>query len=214
MIIGSELPNLSGIDICSRLRATGSLIPIIFLDQANTSHRQANALKIGIDAYISTPLNLEVFIAQVSALLKRVNYQDSIQILSYADVVLNYSSRTVYRGGHELSLTAKEFDLLAYFLEHPQQVLSKTQILDAVWSYDCDLINESNVLQFYVCSLRKKLEAIHKLRIIHTMRGIGYVLKCPHEKSRPNSLITYPTEILGALDRFQNQFEPFIHISS
>lgn len=188
LIISSSISDLTAIDICRRLRTTGNPIPILYIDKDTTPQKQAAALEAGADAYVTTPLSLDLILAHIKFFLRRMNSEDASRILVFSDVTLSHYSRTVYRGGHELTLTAKEFDLLAYFLEHPREALKKTQIIDAVWSYDCDLGHESNVLQFYICSLRKKMEDSQKERLIHTIRGFGYILKTAARGRARNSL--------------------------
>ncbi len=188
LIISSSISDLTAIDICRRLRTTGNPVPILYIDKDTTPQKRAAALEAGVDAYIATPISLDLILAHIKVFLKRNDSEDTSKILVFSDLTFSHYSRVVYRGGHELILTAKEFDLLAYFLEHPREALKKSQIIDAVWSYDCDLGHESNVLQFYICSLRKKMEDSQKERLIHTIRGFGYILKTAARGRARNSL--------------------------
>ncbi len=188
LIISSSISDLTAIDICRRLRTTGNPVPILYIDKDTIPQKQAAALEAGVDAYVTTPISLDLISAHLKTFLKKNDSEDVSRILVFSDVKLSHYSRTVYRGGHELTLTAKEFDLLAYFLEHPKEALKKSQIIDAVWSYDCELGHESNVLQFYICSLRKKMEDGQKERLIHTIRGFGYILKIAVSGRSENSL--------------------------
>ncbi|PZO42530.1 MAG: DNA-binding response regulator [Shackletoniella antarctica] len=188
LIISSSISDLTAIDICRRLRTTGNPVPILYIDKDTTPQKQAAALEAGADAYVTTPINLDLILAYMKVFLRKNDSENTSRILVFSDMTLSHHSRTVYRGGHELTLTAKEFDLLAYFLEHPKEALKKSQIIDAVWGYDCDLGLESNVLQFYICSLRKKIEDGQKERLIHTIRGFGYILKAAAKGRSRNSL--------------------------
>lgn len=209
LILSTLLPGLSGIELCSRLRATGHPVPILLMDNEATPKRQSEMLKLGIDAYVSKPINLEVFLAEVMALLRRTKNDQSKTTLTYSDLNLNHCTRTVYRGSHEICLTAKEFDLLAYLLEYPQQVLSKGQILDAVWGCEYYFDSRSNVVQFYICSLRKKTEYGQRARLIHTIRRVGYILKTAsptiHSVSSARKVVS--GQILPFPDTFKSDFK-------
>lgn len=188
LIISSSISDLKAIDICRRLRTTGNPVPILYVDKDTTPQKQAAALEAGADAYITIPISLDLILTHIKVFLRRTDSEDASRILVFSDLTLSHYSRAVYRGSHELTLTAKEFDLLAYFLEHPMEALKKSQITDAVWSYDYNLGHESNVLQFYICSLRKKMEDGRKERLIHTIRGFGYILKTAVRSRSTNSL--------------------------
>jgi two-component system OmpR family response regulator len=130
-----------------------------------------------VDSRVSkqlSPREIEELLARIRAHLRR-SQQEETEILQFSDLTLNTSTREVYRGNRAIELTAKEFELLHYFLNHPRQVLTRDQILEQVWGYD--LIENSNIIEVYVRYLRLKLEAEGESRLIQTVRGVGYVLR-------------------------------------
>ncbi len=174
ILIDWMLPGISGLDICKRLRQTGTKIPIILLTAKDDISDRVAGLDAGADDYIVKPFNLEELLARVRANLRR-NQEDNSDLLQFLDLSLNRSSRKVLRGSRSIELTAKEFDLLEYLMSHPQQVLSRDQILERVWGYD--FVGDSNIIEVYVRYLRLKLEAEQEKRLIQTVRGVGYVLR-------------------------------------
>ncbi|MGK7957269.1 MAG: response regulator transcription factor [Crocosphaera sp.] len=174
ILIDWMLPGISGLDICKRLRQTGTKIPIILLTAKDDISDRVAGLDAGADDYIVKPFNLEELLARVRANLRR-NQEDNPDLLQFLDLSLNRSSRKVLRGSRSIELTAKEFDLLEYLMSHPQQVLSRDQILERVWGYD--FVGDSNIIEVYVRYLRLKLEAEQEKRLIQTVRGVGYVLR-------------------------------------
>ena len=168
------LPGISGLEICKRLRQTGSKIPIILLTAKDDISDRVAGLDAGADDYIVKPFNLEELLARVRANLRR-NQQEDPDILQFLDLSLNRSTREVFRENRSIELTAKEFDLLEYLMSHPKQVLSRDQILERVWGYD--FMGDSNIIEVYVRYLRLKLEAEEEKRLIQTVRGVGYVLR-------------------------------------
>lgn len=174
ILIDWMLPGISGLDICKRLRQTGTKIPIILLTAKDDISDRVAGLDAGADDYIVKPFNLEELLARVRANLRR-NQEDNSDLLQFLDLSLNRSSRKVLRGTRSIELTAKEFDLLEYLMSHPQQVLSRDQILERVWGYD--FVGDSNIIEVYVRYLRLKLEAEQEKRLIQTVRGVGYVLR-------------------------------------
>ncbi len=175
IIVDASLPGLSGLDICRRLRETRNLVPIILLSETNEPTSCIKGLDAGADVYLVKPLNFGELLARVRALLRRTHPENTSDKLIFQDLQLNRRSRKVYRGGDELTLTAKEFELLDYLMSHAEQVVSRDQILAAVWGYD--FAGETNVIEVYIRYLRNKLEANHSKRLIHTVRGVGYVLR-------------------------------------
>ena len=168
------LPGMSGVDICKRLRQTGSKVPIILITAKDDISDRVTGLDAGADDYIVKPFNLEELLARVRANLRR-NQQDDPDLLEFLDLTLNSNTRQVFRGDRLIELTAKEFDLLEYLMSHPKQVLTRDQILERVWGYD--FMGDSNIIEVYVRYLRLKLEAEKEKRIIQTVRGVGYVLR-------------------------------------
>lgn len=168
------LPGISGLEICRRLRLTGDKVPIILLTAKDEIGDRVAGLDAGADDYIVKPFSIEELLARIRANLRRTQEKDSEQ-LQFLDLRLNKSTREVYRAQRSIELTAKEFDLLEYLITHPRQVLTRDQILERVWGYD--FMGDSNIIEVYVRYLRLKLEAEGEKRIIHTVRGVGYVLK-------------------------------------
>lgn len=174
VILDWMLPEMSGLDICTRLRKTGVKVPIIMLTAKDEILDRVTGLNAGADDYLIKPFSIEELLARVKARMRRM-YPDVSDSLQFADVTLNHLSREVDRSGHKVEFTAKEFDLLEFILRHPQQVLTRDQILAAVWGYD--FMGDSNIIEVYIRALRIKLEANNPQRIIHTVRGVGYVLR-------------------------------------
>jgi two-component system OmpR family response regulator len=168
------LPGISGLEICRRLRLTGSKVPIVLLTAKDEISDRVAGLDAGADDYIVKPFSLEELLARVRAHLRRTQ-DENPDLLQFADLRLNRSTREVYRGNRLIELTAKEFDLLEYLMAHPRQVLSRDQILERVWGYD--FMGDSNIIEVYIRYLRLKLEADHEKRLIQTVRGVGYVLR-------------------------------------
>ncbi|MEM6519771.1 MAG: response regulator transcription factor [Cyanobacteria bacterium P01_C01_bin.70] len=163
----------SGLEICRRLRSTQQKIPVILLDRSDLNHC-AIALESGADDYMQWPASIEELVARIQLHLKRYGH-DEPDMLNFQDLRINLQTWEVYRGNRLIELTPKEFDLLVYLISHPRHVLSRDRILKEVWGYD--FVGDSNVLQVYIRYLRLKLEANCESRLIHTIRGAGYVLK-------------------------------------
>ncbi|MGF1524239.1 MAG: response regulator transcription factor [Leptolyngbyaceae cyanobacterium] len=172
-ILDFALPMVSGLEICRRLRSTQEEIPVILLDDTENNNC-AIALDSGADDYITRPISVEELIARMQLHLRR-KHRDTPTILNFQDLRIDLQTWEVYRGNRLIELTPKEFDLLVYLISHPRQVLSRDRLMEEVWGYE--FIGESNVLQVYIRYLRLKLEADHESRLIHTIRGAGYVLK-------------------------------------
>ncbi len=168
------LPGISGPEICRRLRSTGDKVPIILLTAKDEISDRVSGLDAGADDYIIKPFSIEELLARVRASLRRTQEEDT-DLLQFEDLRLNTATREVYRGDRLIELTAKEFDLLEYLISHPRQVLTRDRILERVWGYD--FMGDSNIIEVYVRYLRLKLEAEKESRLIHTVRGVGYVLR-------------------------------------
>lgn len=173
VILDILMPGMDGLEVCRRLRAAGDL-PILLLTAKDEVPDRVQGLDAGADDYLVKPFALEELLARVRALLRRREPGDR-EILRYADLVLDADERTVFRGNRELRLSATEFQLLEYFMRHPRRVLSREAILDAVWGPD--FVRPTNVVEVYVGYLRSKLEAHGGSRLLHTLRGAGYVLR-------------------------------------
>jgi two-component system, OmpR family, response regulator MprA len=173
VILDWMLPGMDGLDVAQRLR-TGGNVPILILTAKDTVQDRVQGLDAGADDYMVKPFELDELLARVRALLRRTQ-QDRAPILTFADLTLDTSTRQANRQGRVISLTAKEYDLLELFMRHPRQVLTREMIFDRVWGYDFG--GESNVLDVYIRYLRQKLEMEGEARLIHTVRGVGYVMR-------------------------------------
>ncbi len=174
-ILDWMLPGLSGVELCRRLRATGSKIPIILLTAKDEVTSRVTGLDAGADDYVLKPFSIEELLARVRAHLRRSIEEDNRHISKFENLSLNRQTRQVFRGDRAIELTVKEFDLLEYLMSNPHQVFTRNQILDKVWGYD--FIGDSNVIEVYVRYVRIKLEENNEKRLIHTVRGVGYVLR-------------------------------------
>jgi DNA-binding response OmpR family regulator len=174
LILDWMLPGMSGVDLCRRLRATGMLSPIIMLTAKDEVSDRVAGLDAGADDYLTKPFSMEELLARVRAHLRRVNPEEP-NLLEFDALTLNRLTREVHLAEQRVSLTVKEFDLLELLLSHPKQVFSRDQILEKVWGYD--FMGESNIIEVYIRALRIKLEAHYPLRLVHTIRGVGYVLR-------------------------------------
>jgi len=175
VVLDVMLPGLDGIDVCGRLRAERAGALVLMLTARDATVDRVRGLDAGADDYLVKPFAYEELLARVRALLRRRGDAQPDERLRFDDLVLDPLAREVRRGERAVDLTALEFDLLRHFLAHPRQVLSRAQLLDAVWQLP--VATASNVVDVYVGYLRTKLEAADEPRLIHTVRGVGYVLK-------------------------------------
>ncbi|GAP13995.1 two component transcriptional regulator, winged helix family [Longilinea arvoryzae] len=173
VILDWMLPGMDGLEVCQRLRAGGG-IPVLMLTAKDTLQDRVQGLDAGADDYMVKPFELDELLARIRALLRRTQ-PERVPLLTFADLSLDTSTRQASRKGRIISLTAKEYDLLELFMRHPRQVLTREMIFDRVWGYDFG--GESNVLDVYIRYLRQKLETEDEQRLIHTVRGVGYVLR-------------------------------------
>ncbi len=173
-ILDWMLPGLSGLEVCRRLRATGNKMPIILLTAKDEVGDRVAGLDAGADDYVVKPFSIEELLARIRAHLRR-NHESDSDLFQFEDLRLNRLTREVYRGDRAIELTAKEFDLLEYLISHPRQVITRDQILEKVWGYD--FMGDSNIIEVYIRYLRLKLEENQEKRLIHTIRGVGYVLR-------------------------------------
>ena len=172
VILDVMMPGLGGFEVLQRLRAADEHLPVLMLTARDAPADQVQGLESGADDYVVKPFTFEVLLARVHALLRRQRLEHP-QVLRFADLTMDTGSHKVYRGQREVPLTSLEFRVLHEFLIHPQHVLSKEVLLDRVWGYDFD----ENVVEVYVKQLRQKLAAGGEPRLIHTIRGTGYVLR-------------------------------------
>ena len=174
IILDIMLPGLDGLAVCRQLRANSDT-PILMLTARDDTADRVLGLDTGADDYLVKPFALEELLARIRALLRRRPQGREPEILRYSDLALNTSTREGSRGGRTFNLTAKEYELLAYFLQNPLRVLTRDELMTRIWGYDFS--GESNVLEVYIGYLRTKLEAGGEPRLIQTARGVGYVLK-------------------------------------
>ncbi|WIY05619.1 response regulator transcription factor [Amycolatopsis mongoliensis] len=179
MVLDVMMPRLDGLEVARRLRSTGDDLPILVLTARDTVSDRVSGLDAGADDYLPKPFALEELLARLRALLRRASPEapngQASEMLSFADLTLDPGTREVRRGGREISLTRTEFALLELFLSYPKHVLTRGRILEEVWGYDFP--TSGNALEVYVGYLRRKTEAEGEPRLIHTVRGVGYVLR-------------------------------------
>jgi two-component system copper resistance phosphate regulon response regulator CusR len=173
LILDVMLPGKTGFDIVQELRRENKPVPVLLLTARDAAEDIIRGLDAGADDYLPKPFSFEVLLARVRALIRRGGSQRSEQ-LRYADLELNRIQHSASRGGRELKLTAKEFQLLEYFLLHPEEVIKRTQLLEKVWDLRFDPM--SNVVDVHVAKLRQKLGGAQENPLIHTVRGVGYLL--------------------------------------
>jgi two-component system, OmpR family, response regulator MprA len=174
VILDLMLPEIDGLEVCRRIRSAHSSLPILILTARDSVSDRVQGLDAGADDYMAKPFALAELLARVRALLRRVGPGEP-ELLTFADLRLDTGTRQTYRGETIIELTSKEFDLLELFLRHPRKVLTRETIYDRVWGYDFG--GESNIIEVYVRYLRQKLEVDGQPRVLHTVRGVGYVLR-------------------------------------
>ncbi|MFZ1372777.1 response regulator transcription factor [Nostocoides sp.] len=176
VVLDMMLPDFDGMEVLRRMRADDGNVPVLFLTARDAVEDRVAGLTAGGDDYVTKPFSLEEVVARLRALMRRtaVITDESSSILVVGDLTMDEDSHEVVRAGVAISLTATEFELLRYLMRNPKRVLSKAQILDRVWNYDFG--GQANVVELYVSYLRKKIDA-GRSPMIHTMRGVGYVLK-------------------------------------
>jgi two-component system, OmpR family, response regulator len=175
LILDVMLPDGDGIELCQRLRRDGLRSPVLFLTARDATEDKVRGLTVGGDDYVTKPFSLEELVARVRAVLRRVQGDDQAsRTVSFGDLILDDDSHEVRRSGSVINLSPTEFKLLRFLMSNAGRVLSKAQILDHVWQYDFD--GDANVVETYVSYLRKKLDPFGPA-ILHTVRGVGYVLR-------------------------------------
>ena len=176
MILDVLMPGLDGLEVCRRLRRTGSRLPVLMLTARVEVENRVAGLDAGADDYVTKPFALEELLARVRALLRR-SQEDGTEKLAFDDLELDPGTREVRRGDDPIELTRTEFSLLELFMRTPRQVLTRSVIFERVWGYDFGF--GSNSLDVYIGYLRRKTEAGGKPRLIQTVRGVGYALREP-----------------------------------
>ena len=176
-VLDVAMPPPDGLEVLRRMRAGGDRTPVLMLTARAAVDDRVDGLEAGADDYLTKPFAVEELLARVRALLRRTASERAGGVLRHADLVLDPVTREVRRGERALDLSATEFTLLETFLAHPRQVLTRTALYDAVWGYDFGASSKS--LEVYVGYLRRKTEAGGEPRLLHTVRGVGYVLREP-----------------------------------
>lgn len=176
IILDVMMPGMNGLEVLQRIRQVDPRLPILMLTARDAPGDEALGLEHGADDYVVKPFNWDVLIARVKALLRRTQSQPETQ-LRFDDLSLSEATRLATRGEREISLTPTEFDLLREFLLHSNRVLPRDFLMERVWGYEP--VGGTNVLETYVKQLRQKLEAGGEPRLIHTVHGVGYILREP-----------------------------------
>ena len=177
VVLDLMMPRVSGLEVCRRMRSQGVRTPILVVTARDQILDRVSGLDAGADDYLVKPFALEELLARLRALLRRTSAEEESRPLRFADVVLDPAAHEVRRGERLLELTRTEYLLLELFLRNPRQVLTRTLIFERVWGYDFG--PASNSLEVYVGYLRRKTEAAGEPRLIHTVRGVGYVMREP-----------------------------------
>lgn len=174
VILDWMLPGLDGLEVCKRLRAAGD-VAIMMLTAKDDVRDRVVGLEAGADDYLVKPFSIDELIARVRALLRRATSASRPEILRFADLALDTGTHRAFRDQRAIDLTAKEYELLELFMRNRRQVLTRDIIFDRVWGYDFG--GESNIIEVYVRYLRQKTEQEGEGRLIHTVRGVGYVMR-------------------------------------
>lgn len=169
IILDLMLPGMTGLEICQKLRRQNIHVPILILTAKGEIQDKITGLDTGADDYLTKPFAFEELLARIRALIRRPHQNDGA-VLKVADLILNPANYEVAHNGQPLQLTSKEFSLLEYFMRHPNQILTKNQIINHVWNYESNIL--PNTIEVYIGYLRKKL----KSKLIKTIRGFGYKL--------------------------------------
>ena len=179
IVLDVMLPDVDGFDVQRKLTDRGRRVPVLFLTARDATEDKVRGLTIGGDDYVTKPFSLEELVARIRAILRRAKGSGPRpDRLRFVDLEMDEESHEVWRQGEPVDLTATEFNLLRFMLSNPRRVLSKSQILDHVWHYDFG--GDSSIVETYISYLRKKVDA-RQPRLIHTVRGVGYVLRLPPE---------------------------------
>lgn len=176
VVLDVMLPGIDGIEICRQMRTEQVMSPVLMLTARGSVEDRVTGLNVGADDYLTKPFAMEELLARINALLRRKErrFDDTLQ-LSVGDLTLDMVRHEARRAGNVIELTAKEFALLEYLMRHPGQVLSRTQIVDAVWRYDMEAL--SNVVDIYIHYLRDKIDQGFSRPLIKTVRGVGYKIE-------------------------------------
>lgn len=174
ILLDRSLPRMDGIEVCKRIRET-SQTPILMLTSFDQIQEKVEGLDAGANDYLTKPFHIDELLARMRSLL-RVSHSHEATRLSFSDLEMDLLSRQVQRAGRQLNLSSKEFDLLVCFLRHPNEIISKSRIIETVWEWDYN--GEDNIVEVYMHNLRKKLKRnTSQTQLLHTVRGSGYILR-------------------------------------
>ncbi|HEX7746581.1 MAG TPA: response regulator transcription factor [Micromonosporaceae bacterium] len=177
VVLDVMLPDLDGFEVIRQMREEGTRTPVVFLTARDATDDKIRGLTLGGDDYVTKPFSLEELTARIRAVLRRTTGGEQVPPrLTFADLELDEETHEVYRAGRRVQLSPTEFKLLRYLMLNANRVLSKAQILDHVWNYD--FRGDDNIVESYISYLRRKVDA-DQPRLIHTLRGVGYVLRKP-----------------------------------
>ncbi|MFL0460305.1 response regulator transcription factor [Kytococcus sedentarius] len=182
LVLDVMLPDMDGFTITRRLRERDQHMPVLFLTARDSVDDKVKGLTVGGDDYVTKPFSLEEVVARIRAILRRSRAEDQAdedRVLTFEDLTLNEDTYEVSRAGRVIEVSPTEFNLLRYLMQNPHRVLSKAQILDHVWDYD--FRGEMGIVESYISYLRRKIDTEGLPPLIHTKRGVGYVLRLPPE---------------------------------
>ena len=174
IVLDIHLPGMDGLSLLHRLRTAKVSTPVLLLTVRANIEDKVLGLDSGADDYLTKPFAFQELVARIRALLRRQT-EAELPVLRFADLILDPARRVVLRGGKKIDLTAKEYALLDYFIRNPGRVLTRTMIVEHVWDYNFDSM--TNIIDVYVNYLRRKIDSDREHKLIHTVRGVGYVLK-------------------------------------
>ena len=177
VVLDVLMPNVDGLEVCRRMRGCGDRTPVLMLTARHEVGDRVAGLEAGADDYLAKPFSIDELTARLKALMRRSGWSSDDAVLRFEDLELDTLAHEVRRAGRLIDVTRTEFLLLELFMRHPRQVLTRGQIFDRVWGYDFG--PASNSLEVYVGYLRRKTEAGGGRRLLHTVRGVGYVLRAP-----------------------------------
>lgn len=176
IVLDVMLPDINGVEICRRLRASGNFTPILMLTALDSSENIVAGLNAGADDYMAKPFKFTELEARINALSRRASIEHKpVEVIVIDDLEIDARARQVKRGGEPITLTAKEFHLLHYLAKNAGMIVSREKILDNVWNINFDM--NTNVVDVYINYLRKKIDKPFENKLIHTIKGLGYVIK-------------------------------------
>ena len=180
-VLDVMLPDMDGFTVTRRLRAAGRHFPVVFLTARDGTEDKITGLTVGGDDYVTKPFSLDEVVARIRAVLRRTaSLDDDAAVLRVGDLELDDDAHEVRRGGEVVELSPTEFKLLRYLMMNPNRVLSKAQILDHVWEYDFN--GDASIVESYISYLRRKIDVGGREKMIHTKRGVGYMLRATDKR--------------------------------